>query len=307
MSANSMPVVSVIMPFYNTPVAYLHEAVHSVLAQSYKRCELLLVDDGSTPPCTDSALSLARLNPQRVRYLEHPGHDNRGLSASRNLGLLEARGEYVAFLDADDVWLPHKLAQQVPLLNAQPQAGMLYGNTLYWYSWNPAFSGRKRDFVPRLGFESEKLVQPPALLPLFLRGRVAVPCTSSILLRRSTLEDIGGFEESFEGMYEDQVLYAKMCVREPVFVSTLCWDRYRQHADSMCAVNDPGKTLQARRRYLQWLETFLVEQRIDDPGVWRALREEQWVVRHPMVRRPLEKLRWLIWSCSDALPSAPRH
>jgi glycosyltransferase involved in cell wall biosynthesis len=273
-----MRLVSVIIPFYNTPLEFLQAAVESVLAQSYARWEILLVDDGSTAPCTAWALGCARQYPDKIRYLEHHGHRNRGLSASRNLGAREARGEYIAFLDADDVWLPHKLGEQVAILDAQPEAGMLYGNTEYWYSWNGDPENAGRDHMPRLGIESGTLIQPPALLPLFLRGRVAVPCTCSILLRRETLGAIGGFEEQFEGMYEDQVLYAKLCLQAPVYVSDTCWDRYRQHPHSMCATQD------------------LSERQVGDAALWRALREQSWIVRHPAMSRPLEKIRRLIWS-----------
>jgi hypothetical protein len=96
------------------------------------------------------------------------------------------------------------------------------------------------------------------------------------------LEAIGGLEDQFAGMYEDQVLYAKVSLHAPVCVSATCWDRYRQHPQSMCAVaQDAGHELQARRRYLDWLEGYLTERQIGDAAVWRALREEQWIARHP--------------------------
>src|SRR5918994_2063107 len=87
---------------------FIEEAIKSVFAQTYENWELLLVDDGSTDGSTQIALRYAERHPGKVRYLEHPGHQNRGMSASRNLGISQAKGEYVALLDADDVWLPHK-------------------------------------------------------------------------------------------------------------------------------------------------------------------------------------------------------
>jgi glycosyltransferase involved in cell wall biosynthesis len=88
-----------------------------VLAQTYDSWELMLVDDGSADGSTDIALRYAKQYPKKVRYFEHDGHQNRGASASRNLGISHAKGHYVAFLDADDVWLPHKLEQQVAVID----------------------------------------------------------------------------------------------------------------------------------------------------------------------------------------------
>src|SRR5215207_11709928 len=104
--------VSSVMIFLNAE-KFIEEAIESVFAQTYDNSELLLVDDGSTDDSTQIALRYAERDPEKVRYLEHPGHRNRGMSASRNLGVSHAEGEYVAFLDADDVWLPYKLQRQV--------------------------------------------------------------------------------------------------------------------------------------------------------------------------------------------------
>lgn len=81
---------------------FFSEAVDSVLAQDFPDFELLLCDDGSTDGGTTLARDYAARRPERVRYLEHPGHANRGMSATRNLGLAHARGELIALIDADD-------------------------------------------------------------------------------------------------------------------------------------------------------------------------------------------------------------
>ena len=104
--------VSIIMIFLNEE-QFIREAIESVFAQSYDTWELLLVDDGSMDLSTDIALRCADQHPGQVRYLEHADHQNRGMSASRNLGISHAKGKHIAFLDADDVWSPHKLEQQV--------------------------------------------------------------------------------------------------------------------------------------------------------------------------------------------------
>jgi glycosyltransferase involved in cell wall biosynthesis len=73
-----------------------------------------------------------------VRYLEHEGHQNLGMSASRNLGIRHAQGEYLAILDADDVWLLHILEEQVAVLESHPEAAIVYGSLYWWYSWTGA-------------------------------------------------------------------------------------------------------------------------------------------------------------------------
>src|SRR4026208_1024460 len=111
-NVNKKPVVSVISIFFNEE-KFIEDAVKSVFAQTYQEWELLLVDDGSTDKSTEIARRFAEQRPERVRYFEHDGHENRGMSATRNLGIRNAKGDYIAFLDADDMWLPHKLDRQV--------------------------------------------------------------------------------------------------------------------------------------------------------------------------------------------------
>jgi glycosyltransferase involved in cell wall biosynthesis len=131
---NGKPLVSAITIFLNCE-KYIEEAIESVFAQTYDNWELLLVDDGSTDNSTAIALRYAQEYPHKVRYLEHPDHENRGMSATRNLGIRNAKGEYIAFLDADDVWFPQKLEQQVATMHSQPEAEIVFGPTQYWYSW----------------------------------------------------------------------------------------------------------------------------------------------------------------------------
>jgi len=114
------PRVSVVMPVCNA-AAFLEEAVRSVLEQTYGSWELLLIDDGSTDGSRALAERFAAEHPARIRCLHHPNNENRGASATRNLGISHARGEYLALLDADDVWLPGKLEKQVVFLDLHPE------------------------------------------------------------------------------------------------------------------------------------------------------------------------------------------
>ena len=252
------------------------------------------MDDGSLGESTDLARQFADKNPKKVRYLTHPGHRNCGASASRQLGINQARGEYVAFLDSDDVWLPNKLTEQVAILEGCPEASMVYGNTLYWYTWS-ARQGQetpRHDFIPPLGVTPNRLIEPPTLLPLFLHGDAAVPCTCSVMVRRRSLQHTGGFEARFRHLYDDQAFYAKICLELPVFVSDRCWDKYRQHSGSGCATADAPRERAARIEFLQWLESYLSTRGQVGGVVWRAVRNELWSARlHPTVRRALKPFR----------------
>lgn len=284
------PRVSVVMPFLNLE-RFIDESIESVLAQTYPRWELLLVDDGSTDRSTEIARRYAEQRPDRISYFDHDGHTNRGASASRNLGVRHARGEYIAFLDADDVWLPHKLEQQVPLLDACPDVGSLYGNTLFWYSWDDA-PDLPDDYLPPLGVKPGTILTPPDLLTACLRGRAAVPCTCSLLVRRSVVEEIGGFEETFHSVFTDQAFYAKLFLAAPVYVADDYWDKYRQHSSSSCSVAEQEGQLQAKRlAYLHWVGDFLTARSYTHGPLWEALQEALWSHRHPYVHRLRRTIR----------------
>jgi glycosyltransferase involved in cell wall biosynthesis len=204
--------VSVIVPFYNTSAQFMREAIESVLQQSYPYWEILLVDDGSTDTSTRIARYYTSLYPDRIRYLEHDEHQNRGASAARQLGIQFARGLYIAFLDSDDVWLPNKLEEQVGILDQHPEVGMLYGKTLYWYSWTGTPEDAGRDYMPQLGILPGTPIHPPRMLVRYLNGWAAVPCPSSVLIRRQAVDATGGFEERFQAVIDDQVFFAKLCL-----------------------------------------------------------------------------------------------
>lgn len=279
--------VSVVIIFFNAG-DFLAEAIASVVAQRYEDWELLLVDDGSTDRSTAVARTQAAACPERIRYLEHPGHANRGMSASRNLGIRHARGRYVAFLDADDVWLPGALEEQVPILEAHPEAAMVYGPLQWWYSWSGRAEDAGRDYVERLGVPGDALIEPPTLVSLFLQDRAAVP--SGILVRREMAERVGGFEEVFRGEYEDQVFCVKVCLAAPVFAASRCWYRYRQHPGSSVAVGlRTGATRRARAAFLRWTARYLTQQGIEDHAVWQALRSELRQARYATVRSVLAR------------------
>jgi glycosyltransferase involved in cell wall biosynthesis len=277
-----------VMIFLNAE-KFIEEAIESVFAQTYDNWELLLVDDGSTDDSTQIALRYAERYPEKVRYLEHPGHRNRGMSASRNLGIGQAKGEYIGFLDADDVWLPHTLEQQVAILNSHPEAGMVYGSSLYWFGWtgNPEDSQRDfRDFVEECGVEPNTLIEPPELLRVFLRRDKggpcifgSVPCPCTILVRHEVATSVGGFEEKShqdQGQYDDQFFYVKVGLEVPVFVAGELWCKYRRHPEATTYVEQKAnRHLSARLSWLNWIAEYLSGRGIEDAEIWKLLQEER--------------------------------
>ena len=299
------PLVTVIMIFLNAE-RFIEEAIRSVFAQTYDRWELLLVDDGSSDSSSELALGFARLHPLKVRYLQHPGHQNLGMSASRNLGIREARGEYVAFLDSDDVWMAEKLEEQVEILDTHPEAAMVYGATQYWYSWSGHSEDTQRDFAMEPGVKPDAIVMPPTLVSALLKNQVAT--TTCGMARRNFMQEIGGYEESFRGMFEDQVFHSKVCLKAPVFVSSRCWYKYRKHPDSCCSVAErAGRHHAERLTFLNWLEAYSSEQGVEDDELRQAIKKERWKSRHPRLSRLPEHASYRMRIMKEGLKSIARR
>lgn len=283
----SQPLVSVIIPFLNAEKCF-QETIESVLAQTYDNWELLLIDDGSTDKSTAIAQQYATEHPQKVLYVEHDNHQNRGASASRNVGISKSKGKYVAFLDADDVWLPQKLEQQVAILESHPEAGMVYGRTQYWQSWTGNPEDANRDYQPELGVQTDTLFKPPTLLTqCYPLGKAAAPCPSDLLTRREMLERTGGFEEDFRGvyqLYEDQTFLVKVYLKESVFVASECWLKYRLHPDS-CSSNvaKVGQYHTVRLFFLNWLADYLSQQKVKNTEIRRSLQKALLPYRYPLL------------------------
>jgi glycosyltransferase involved in cell wall biosynthesis len=289
-----------------------------VFGQTYKNWELLLVDDGSTDDSTTIARSYAENHAEKVRYLEHEGHQNRGASAARNLGVHNARGEYIAFLDADDVYFPYKLEQQIPILASHTEAAMLYGSSYYWYSWTGDPDDIQRDYeIEILNARLNKPLKSEEFLPLFLQRKVLLPPTTGLLARRDVIERIGGFEEAFRDLFDDQVFIAKMSLEAPIVLVPGVFEKYRQHEDSCTYISEKvtGEGLKMRPTYLKWLEGYLSDLKIEDAKLWKALRKEQLLHRYGILKHiiyffkrlsiPMNK--WALKMGRKVLPASLRH
>lgn len=294
------PQVSVVMSFLNAE-RFIQEAIESVLAQSFGSWELLLVDDGSTDASTRIAAEYTGTHADRLRYIEHPGHVNRGVCASRNLAIRLARGRYIALLDADDVWLPHKLERQVAILESHPTAQMVCGSSEYWFGWTDKDEDVARDHVPPIGVEVETLFEPPSLLALLHPlGTGTAPCPSDLLIHKELVQRVGGFEEAFHGiyqLYEDQAFLCKVYQVAPVFIAGECWTRYRIHGDScMSVVKKMGQYHTVRRFFLEWLEAYLSARQMRDEVVLSRLAEALADYRHAAATAAADDSRQRTWS-----------
>jgi glycosyltransferase involved in cell wall biosynthesis len=279
------PLVSVVIAFLNAR-KYIQEAIDSVLAQTYRHWELIVVDDGSTDGSSEIAASLVKKANGRIHYYDHPGHRNLGISASRNVGIRRATGELIATLDGDDVWLPQKLDQQIAILNANRDAAMVYGDTLQWRSWNAELHHGKEDTVPTFRLKPERSYAAPQLVRMIVRGRIPAPSMSSICFRRELFERTGGFEETFPAMYEDQVFMAKVFLHETVYVSSQMWDKHRLHPESCVAVSDKNnRSFAAREAYLMWVQQYIRSQKFTDTTTVRAVEDALWDIHHPTITR----------------------
>jgi ADP-ribose pyrophosphatase YjhB (NUDIX family) len=216
-AAEPPPRVSLVMAVYNA-APYLAASIESVLAQSYRNWEMLLIDDGSTDDSTAIARRYAAEHPQRIRYLSHPGRANRGVSATRNLGTAHARGEFIAVQDADDLSEPRRLEFQVTFLDSQPDIGLVG----VWYT---AIDESDRPLgVGRMPSDH-----------LDLRWALLLFCPfvhSGVMVRRSVLLESGPYSESLRYAH-DYDLWVRVASRYRVANLPLPLVRYRTHRESL--------------------------------------------------------------------------
>jgi glycosyltransferase involved in cell wall biosynthesis len=190
-----MELVSVIIPTYNRS-AYLREAIESVLSQTYKNIELIVVDDGST----DATGELLLQHGAKLSVL-HTGH--RGPSAARNCGIAAASGAHIAFLDSDDVWLPDKLREQMLFFQDHPEARVCQTEEIWIRNGvrvNPMNKHKKYS-----GWIFERC------LPL------CIVSPSAVMIERSVFTSAGLFDETFLAC-EDYDLWLRISARYPVFL-----------------------------------------------------------------------------------------
>jgi glycosyltransferase involved in cell wall biosynthesis len=202
--------ISVIIPTYNYG-RFIREAIDSVLAQTYPVAEIIVVDDGSTD---DTLEILAGFGNRIVTVLR----SNAGVSAARNAGMAVARGEYLAFLDSDDVWLPEKIEKQIVRFEADPELGLVHCGAELIDAAGKTLS------VELTGLEGWVARQLIAL------GHGLVAPGSSMMVPRSVAEEIGGFDSRLLACEDGDFCYRIALRYRLGFVPELLV-RYRQHGD----------------------------------------------------------------------------
>lgn len=222
---NHDPLVSVILPVYNG-AEFVGSALESVLSQTYRHLEIIAIDDGSTDG-TLAVLHLYALRDSRVRVLTQA---NSGVARARNRGIAEARGNFIAPLDADDLWEPAKIDRQMQrMLEAGNQTGFVYS----WWVWIDR-SGAVLDRSPRWMLEGRTF---ELLLQINFTGNASVP-----LFRRHCIEEAGGYNEQLAavgaGGCEDWELVLRVAERYEAAVVPEILLGYRRRSGSMSTACD---------------------------------------------------------------------
>lgn len=212
-----MPKVTVLMAVYNGE-RYLHEAVESILNQSFVDFEFVIVEDGSKDN-TWQILSEYAAQDSRIRLVRNP--ENMGLAKSLNKGLRVARGEYIARQDADDVSLPDRLVKQVSVLDAQPQVVLVSGNI---------------DLIDTDGrvWHQPRRTASPRLIAWFLLFYNYLGGHSQVMFRREPVIQIGGYAETYP-YSQDYELWLRLAGTGEIAILQDVLLRYRTHSDSITA------------------------------------------------------------------------
>ena len=205
------PKVSVIIPTFNR-AQYIAAAIESVLNQTYKDFEIIVVDDGSN----DNTREVLEAFMNRIKYIYKK---NAGTASARNVGIKNAQGEYIAFLDSDDLFLPKKLEIQVPILDKHPEIGFVYSDSFY-------FKGKSRCSVLM------RSIRPSSdgriLNRLFMNTNI-IP--GSLLFRKVCFEKVGLFDESLQ-FNEDTDMLFRISIQYKAYFSGYPSAMYRVHLHS---------------------------------------------------------------------------
>ena len=184
--------VSVIVPTYNC-ATYLPDAIDSVLAQTFKDFEIIIVDDGST----DNTREVVKKYGLQIKYIYQ---ENKGPSAARNLGIQSSNGQYIAFLDSDDIWLPQKLELQMNEFLKSPSTGLVTCGR-----YNIDSNGALQECLCDISYISRTKA-----LDLFLTKNILHGGNSQVVIKRECLDKVGLFDEELH-VAEDWDLWLKIC------------------------------------------------------------------------------------------------
>lgn len=239
-----MPLVSVVIPVYNGE-RFLRESLESVFAQTFHDYEIVCVDDGST----DGSCSSLKQYGVRVRVIQQA---NAGQSAARNEGVRQASGAFVAFLDQDDRWYPSKLAQQVAVMNAEPDVVLAHCNYDRMDS-----DGRVLVAGAALAEQASALASP---LGRLIGEALVFP--SAMLVRRDVFQQVGGFDPELRG-FEDFDLIARLKQQGRFVLLPESGMAYRLHAGGFTRSGGLG-VIRSRERFLIRMRKLYAGDRVKD-------------------------------------------
>lgn len=210
--------VSVIIPTYNSP-RFLIEALESVINQTYRDLEVIIVDDGSTDNTPVVLLPYLEKH-KNIRCIYQ---ENKGTAAARNTGIKSSSGEYIAFLDHDDIWLPLKSELQVRVLDENPLVGLVYCRFHYFYE-GEGILAESHDREWRRGELFEQFLE-----------RNYIPTASLVMVRRSCFDKAGDFDESLSIVddYDFYIRIARNYKIEYVDRSLVYWRRHVHSASKV--------------------------------------------------------------------------
>jgi glycosyltransferase involved in cell wall biosynthesis len=228
-----MAKVDVIIPAFNA-AHYLPTAIESVVSQTFDDWRILLVDDGSTDNTAEVVAPFLDRLGSKISYIKQ---NNRGLPAARNTAIRASTAEFLALLDADDVWLPCRLAESLKTLADRPQAGLAYGLVT------------NIDPEGRLGttFEGNRRYAEGHIAPYIYMRKVELPCPT-MTFRRKCVDEVGLFDETMRAT-EDRDLWLRIALRYEVAFVPKVIAHYRTSPGSMST--DPNRMLKAQLQFIK--------------------------------------------------------
>jgi glycosyltransferase involved in cell wall biosynthesis/SAM-dependent methyltransferase len=269
----SVPLVSVIVP-YQQRMGSFSESLKALFQQSYPGWELLLVNMDSRSNCFALATQWAKVHGGRVRYLEQDSQNGRGVSSARNLGLRNANGKYVAFLETLHSWPPDKLERQMAVCIEEPRAQIVIGS---WHSRMPQLhqtaEGKKDDhFGPTM--KRNHRYDSGALAPMcFSPTSGFIPDLSDALIDRKSIEAIQGFDEDFADLYEtfaDRFFWCKVLLKHGAYVSGGACVGPSGSQEIQGPIPGSPAFHRASMYFLNRLGTYLIENDLTSPSLWGA-------------------------------------
>lgn len=228
-----MATVGVIIPAFNA-AKYLPFALESVASQTFDDWQILLVDDGSTDNTAEVVAPFLHRFGSKIQYIKQ---NNRGLPAARNSAIRASNSEFLALLDADDVWLPCRLAESLKILRERPQAGLSYG----------LVTGIDPEGRPGNTFNGNPKYAEGRIAPYIYMRKVDLPCPT-MTFRRRCLDDVGIFDETMRAT-EDRDLWLRIALRYEVAFVPQVLAYYRLSPNSMST--DTQRMLQAQLQFIR--------------------------------------------------------